>query len=133
MVCAVYFFFFQAEDGILDYKVTGVQTCALPISRVRAFTGGSEDSFAAQLDSAGNLNWNTFLGAGGDDEGTGLAVDVMGNIYVTGFSTATWDSPVRAYSGDFDGFAARLDSSGNLTWDTVLRGCRAGIASPPAR
>src|SRR5256885_8176545 len=27
-----YFFFFQAEDGIRDYKVTGVQTCALPIS-----------------------------------------------------------------------------------------------------
>src|SRR5256885_2878251 len=27
-------FFFQAEDGIRDYKVTGVQTCALPISAV---------------------------------------------------------------------------------------------------
>src|SRR5256885_17157313 len=26
-----YIFFFQAEDGIRDYKVTGVQTCALPI------------------------------------------------------------------------------------------------------
>src|SRR5215467_15055276 len=31
-----FFFFFQAEDGIRDYKVTGVQTCALPIS----FRGG---------------------------------------------------------------------------------------------
>src|SRR5207248_8740486 len=28
-----YFFFFQAEDGIRDRTVTGVQTCALPISR----------------------------------------------------------------------------------------------------
>src|SRR6266487_4327559 len=27
------FFFFQAEDGIRDGRVTGVQTCALPISR----------------------------------------------------------------------------------------------------
>ena len=27
-------FFFQAEDGIRDSPVTGVQTCALPISRV---------------------------------------------------------------------------------------------------
>src|SRR5688500_20319249 len=27
----VLIFFFQAEDGIRDYKVTGVQTCALPI------------------------------------------------------------------------------------------------------
>src|SRR6266516_2934160 len=29
------FFFFQAEDGIRDRTVTGVQTCALPISTVR--------------------------------------------------------------------------------------------------
>src|ERR1039457_6673526 len=27
----LFFVFFQAEDGIRDYKVTGVQTCALPI------------------------------------------------------------------------------------------------------
>src|SRR3989454_7677398 len=32
MLCLLVFFFFQAEDGIRDYKVTGVQTCALPIS-----------------------------------------------------------------------------------------------------
>src|SRR5256885_10436353 len=30
-VRVAHFFFFQAEDGIRDYKVTGVQTCALPI------------------------------------------------------------------------------------------------------
>src|SRR5260370_8570463 len=29
---SVFFFFFQAEDGIRDSSVTGVQTCALPIS-----------------------------------------------------------------------------------------------------
>src|SRR5438046_2512344 len=28
-----FFFFFQAEDGIRDWSVTGVQTCALPIAR----------------------------------------------------------------------------------------------------
>src|SRR5438046_5216851 len=31
MVCV---FFFQAEDGIRDWSVTGVQTCALPICRI---------------------------------------------------------------------------------------------------
>src|SRR5256885_11556337 len=33
-------FFFQAEDGIRDYKVTGVQTCALPIC-LAAFGDGA--------------------------------------------------------------------------------------------
>src|SRR5437762_3855893 len=31
VVCLFFFFFFQAEDGIRDTSVTGVQTCALPI------------------------------------------------------------------------------------------------------
>ena len=33
MVCVV--FFFHAEDGIRVVAVTGVQTCALPISRIK--------------------------------------------------------------------------------------------------
>src|SRR3989442_15388948 len=36
------FFFFQAEDGIRDADVTGVQTCALPISEVQKHRMASE-------------------------------------------------------------------------------------------
>src|SRR2546426_6472509 len=38
----IFFFFFQAEDGIRDYKVTGVQTCALPISAAPGCPGWAE-------------------------------------------------------------------------------------------
>src|SRR2546426_8819935 len=38
-----FFFFFQAEDGIRDYKVTGVQTCALPICEDQQWNHGDED------------------------------------------------------------------------------------------
>src|SRR3989441_13204994 len=38
----VFFFFFQAEDGIRDKLVTGVQTCALPIC-LTVGDGGAED------------------------------------------------------------------------------------------
>src|SRR5256885_14064001 len=41
------FFFFQAEDGIRDYKVTGVQTCALPI-----YTGADQQV---------RVDWNASL------------------------------------------------------------------------
>src|SRR5258706_10355329 len=34
IIVIFFFFFFQAEDGIRDWSVTGVQTCALPISAV---------------------------------------------------------------------------------------------------
>src|SRR5256885_6634369 len=37
-------FFFQAEDGIRDYKVTGVQTCALPICLRRGQPASNRES-----------------------------------------------------------------------------------------
>src|ERR1044071_4248843 len=39
-----FFFFFQAEDGIRDPLVTGVQTCALPIYRQQAAHGERKDA-----------------------------------------------------------------------------------------
>src|SRR5690606_39298950 len=39
-VYVFFFFFFQAEDGIRDFHVTGVQTCALPISGVDRIRDG---------------------------------------------------------------------------------------------
>src|SRR3712207_8710342 len=48
----ILFFFFQAEDGIRDIGVTGVQTCALPISCGSA--GGTGDEQSAE-DVAGEM------------------------------------------------------------------------------
>src|SRR5437868_13909386 len=42
------FFFFQAEDGIRDRNVTGVQTCALPICRRRLARHPEDDAGGAQ-------------------------------------------------------------------------------------
>src|SRR3712207_4329898 len=45
-LCAEWCFFFQAEDGIRDIGVTGVQTCALPISTMlRMLDGGIDGMF----------------------------------------------------------------------------------------
>src|SRR3989440_8500327 len=51
------FFFFQAEDGIRDLIVTGVQTCALPISHQAARSAAA---------SAPNNNVNRFPGSRSD-------------------------------------------------------------------
>src|SRR6478736_7588247 len=58
------FFFFQAEDGIRDLTVTGVQTCALPISIERkvapkAWTYENIAAMKKQLQSIGlSLDWS---------------------------------------------------------------------------
>src|SRR3989441_3014854 len=54
-----FFFFFQAEDGIRDKLVTGVQTCALPISTYsakRLIQQGGAGGFACR--SHGHNQWS---------------------------------------------------------------------------
>src|SRR5256885_15892134 len=88
------YFFFQAEDGIRDYKVTGVQTCALPIAeaatvlrRRRFRVDVHADSVAAEkgdLGETGNLIFHLALlallfalavGAGFGDKGNVLVTE----------------------------------------------------------
>jgi hypothetical protein len=109
-----------AVDGSGNVYVAGYSYAAWG-SPVRAYTNGN-DTFAAKLDSAGSLTWHTFLGGNGTDSGAGIAVDGSGNVYVTGTSGATWGSPLRAYTGGNDAFAAKLNSSGALTWNSFLGG-----------
>src|SRR5262249_58087001 len=53
LVLAWCVFFFQAEDGIRDWSVTGVQTCALPISHhLRQAPSGAEGPARAASDDA---------------------------------------------------------------------------------
>src|SRR4051794_41434575 len=61
------FFFFQAEDGIRDGRVTGVQTCALPISQLltRLEAGqGTEEDLETLLDVADNILGKSFCALG---------------------------------------------------------------------
>src|SRR5256884_1323528 len=53
--CYMYFFFFQAEDGIRDVAVTGVQTCALPISIRTAVEAAKGSSIAI---AGQNVSWS---------------------------------------------------------------------------
>src|SRR5256885_1780795 len=56
------FFFFQAEDGIRDYKVTGVQTCALPISSARMRAARSSEAWPlAVSDMRREVRWNRLV------------------------------------------------------------------------
>src|SRR2546430_8262758 len=73
-----FFFFFQAEDGIRDLTVTGVQTCALPIFEIdplfvdlairrwQAFTGemakrASDDVMFEELASEPPVRWGSVM------------------------------------------------------------------------
>lgn len=104
-------------DGNLYIVGSSAETWGSPVNE---HAGGDFDAFAVQLDSSGVLQWNTFLGGAADDAGKGIAVDDNGNVYVTGNSNATWGSPVNEFAGNYDAYAAKLDNSGEILWNTFM-------------
>jgi hypothetical protein len=65
-------------------------------------------------------SWNTFLGSSDTDVGCAAVADDSGNVYVAGYSYATWGSPIAAYTEFNDTFVAKLNRNGNLVWSTFL-------------
>src|SRR2546426_1577461 len=64
MSAVFFFFFFQAEDGIRDYKVTGVQTCALPICPPYAYGDCDKVSIGVAMADCEVDNYSGKVGVG---------------------------------------------------------------------
>jgi hypothetical protein len=89
--------------------------------------GGSRDAFLAQLSPDGALQSSTLLGGDGEDGALALALDPSGSAYLTG-ETASTNFPTtdgaydRTQNGDFDAYASKFSSAGELVYSTVLGG-----------
>jgi len=91
-------------------------------------SAGSFDGFVSKLDGAGNFLWAARVGGTGFDNGLDIAVDAIGNIFLSGpFSgTADFDPGPGTFNltsaGSGDGFAAKFGSAGHLRWAAPLGG-----------
>src|SRR3989454_4213011 len=96
----------------------------------RSSAGGISDAFVTKLNAAGAaLVYSTYLGGTDFDEGFGIAVDSLGQAYVTGVS-ASLDFPMTAGAfqprfagGSLDAFVTKLNPTGvALAYSTYLGG-----------
>ncbi len=91
----------------------------------------AEEAFVAKLNAtASMLEYSTFLGGQNDDEGHGIAVDALGNAYVTGVTFSFTDFPTTddafqtTISGPYaDAFVSKVNVAGSdLEYSTLLGG-----------
>jgi hypothetical protein len=110
-----------AVDESGNSYVTGISISTWGISPLNPHAGGGNaDIVVFKLDSSGNnLVWNTFYGSTSTDYGNGIALK-SGYVYVTGYSNASWGSPLHAHSAGAtaDIMILKLDDTGALQWNT---------------
>ena len=88
---------------------------------------GHADCFALRLSPSGaDIEYATFIGGSQNDLGTSIAIDDLGNAYITGW-TGSSDFPTQAafddsYGGSTDNFLVKLDASGQLNYSTFVGG-----------
>ena len=107
-----------AVDGSGNAYVTGYFNDSATFGSYNLTSFGSTDIFVAKINSSGTWLWAVKAGGTSGDFGYGIAVDVAGNAYVTGFfeGTATFGSRTLTSSGEKDIFAAKLNPSGTWRW-----------------
>ncbi|HKZ47453.1 MAG TPA: SBBP repeat-containing protein [Thermoplasmata archaeon] len=127
-----------AVDSLGNAYVTGVTSSPnFPTTPGAPYTSlnGGGDAFVAKIDPTGSqLLYSTYLGgSGGGDGGYGIAVDAIGNAYVTG-ETNSGDFPVPPSAaqpmnagGFSDAFVAVLGGSGVVLGGTYLGGTNGDI------
>jgi hypothetical protein len=124
-------FFSVAADSSGNLYAVGYTTGSLfPVHAATqgGFAGGASDAVICKLNAAGtNFVYSTYLGGGGADQAYGVAVDGVGNAYVTGVTYSSNFPTVAARQathggGLQDGFVAKLGPTGTLLYSTYLGG-----------
>ncbi len=103
---------FDVAVGNNAVFVTGSTTSTdLPTTGAfKATSGGGTDAFVARL-SAGTLQWSSYLGGSGTDQGFAIAADATNNAFVAGDTTSSNFSLSGAFDGTFsvqEGFVVRV-------------------------
>lgn len=129
--------FAMACDDSLNVYITGLTNSntgiATPGAHQAFYGGGYYDAFLAKFNDTGALQWSTYYGGGGNDEGNGIACDHFGNIFLAGMTgstnnIATPDGYQIVNSGGLDAFLAVFNYSGTLSWATYYGGSNNDIA-----
>lgn len=117
-------------DNAGNIYVVGSYSIEMDFQSISLISNGFKDYFLAKLDSNGNLIWIISNGGSEDDEATGIALDDVGNIYITGNFSGTVDfgSDQAISNGNKDIFLIKYNNNGIYQWGKFMGGFDDDIA-----
>jgi len=96
------------------------------INAFQATLSGNENAFVTMIDTTPAIVYSSYLGGDTLDEGIGIAVDTLGNAYVTGKTQSTNFPTVNAFQPTFggfiDGFITKINSTPAIVYSSYLGG-----------
>lgn len=113
-----------AVDGAGNSYLTGYFSGTADFGAYKLTSAGATDLFVAKVSPAGSILWAVSAGGTSPDVGTSIAVDTLGNSYITGsFSgTAKFGTVSLTTLGTNDIFVAKLDGTGKFLWALFTQG-----------
>ncbi len=112
-----------AADSTDNALMAGVTISTDFSGRNNSMHGEEADAFALKVSHSGQVLWMTFLGGSDWEMGVGIAVDSTGNSLVTGTTGSTnFAGRNNSFHGVADGFALKVNASGQILWMTYLGG-----------
>ena len=88
--------------------------------------GGGHDAFLVKFDASGNRLWATYYGGVGNEYGLNIATDIVGNVYLSGFTDSTSGIASggyqNTYGGGGDAFLVKFNAAGSRLWATYYGG-----------
>jgi len=106
----------SGDDSASSVALSGANNVYLTGTTTGPFAGanaGGNDAFLAQYDAAGNPLWVRQFGFAGSDVGWAVAVDSVGDAYMTGQISGAL---AGLHQGGLDVFLAAYSASGNELW-----------------
>src|SRR5262245_44578585 len=88
---------------------------------------GDGDGFVAKLDVNGFVVYSTYFGGGANDQVSGIAIDALGRVYVSGWTNSGDFPTVNALQPSLGGHPVYRTVDGNQTWPGIGSGLRAGL------
>lgn len=90
------------------------------------YGGGVSDAFLVKFDSSGNRLWATYYGGPNHDDSRSCISDVLGNVYITGYTQSLNNIASGGFQnvngGNGDAFLTKFDSNGAQLWATYYGG-----------